>query len=66
MLDDDVVIALRAEGALGVSRAEAVRQDAVKDTDAELFGAVVKPAVEDSAEEVAVLVGCYAVRSDLS
>lgn len=65
VLDDDVVIALRAEGALGVSRTEAVRQDAVEDTDADFFDAEFKPAVKDSVEKGAVLVGCYAVRSDL-
>ena len=57
VLDDDVLVAAGAEGALRVAAVEVVAQEGVEEADADVFGAVGQPAVEEAAEEVGVLLG---------
>ena len=59
MLDDDVLAALLAESADGMSACEAIREYRIEIADTDFFGAVFVPAVEYPAHEVAELLRCY-------
>ena len=57
VLDDNILIAFRAKGADRMAALQAVGKNRIKHTDADFPRSVVVPAIEDAAEEAAVLLG---------